>query len=105
MHIGYFVEEIASYQVQAVLHVPLEDPTMQSATRWNMHDMRVPVLATAAMMTTAINAAIRPYSMAVAPSSSCQNANAICFIVLMIFSIVVLKTSAPFRTLLLRRFR
>jgi len=35
------------------------------------HESEVPTAVTAPMITTAIKAAIRPYSMAVAPDSSC----------------------------------
>ena len=44
--------------------------SMAVATSLNFLDRFVPTSVTAVIMTTAINAAIRPYSIAVAPSSS-----------------------------------
>jgi hypothetical protein len=60
----------SSCYVHAVAQVPLVEPFRQSATLWKMQFRRVPTKAVATMMTTAISAAINPYSMAVTPSSS-----------------------------------
>ena len=46
---------------------------MPSVTAWNFDEIVVPRVVTAEMMTTAIRAAMRPYSMAVAPDSSWTN--------------------------------